>query len=97
MNTNKNHSHKHSPENKKAVVNRLSRAIGHLQSVKTMVEEDKDCSDVLVQIAAVRSAINNTGKLILKEHINSCIYEAILNEDQETIDKLNSAIDSFIK
>ncbi len=52
-------SHHH--ENTTAVINRLSRAIGHLEAVKRMVEEGRDCSEVLVQLAAVKSAINNTG------------------------------------
>ena len=63
------HHHVHSTEEKRAVVNRLSKAIGHLESVKRMVERDEDCSEVLIQLAAVRSAINNTGKLVLKNHI----------------------------
>ena len=50
------HSHGHVHENQKAVINRLSRAIGHLEKVKRMVEEGYDCSEVLVQLAAVRSA-----------------------------------------
>ena len=57
------HSHGHVHENQKAVVNRLSRAIGHLEKVKRMVEEGYDCSEVLVQLAAVRNAIENTGKV----------------------------------
>ena len=52
------HGHTHTHESTKAVLNRLSRAIGHLQSVKRMIEEGRDCSEVLVQIAAVRSAID---------------------------------------
>jgi len=87
--------HKH--ENTKAVVNRLSRAIGHLEAVKKMVEEGRDCSEVLIQLAAVRSAINNTGKLILKDHINHCVVHAIENNDEQTIIELNDAIDKFIK
>ena len=63
--------HVHSPETTKAVVNRLARAIGHLESVKKMVEDGRDCAEVLVQLAAVRSAINNNGKVILKEHLSS--------------------------
>ena len=58
------HRHVHSAEEKKKVMNRLSRAIGHLEAVKRMVERDEDCSEVLIQLAAVRSAINNTGKVI---------------------------------
>ena len=50
------HKHHHDPEKMKAIVNRLSKAIGHLESVKRMVEDDRDCSEVLVQLAAVRDA-----------------------------------------
>lgn len=89
--------HVHSPEEKKAVINRLSKAIGHLEAVKRMVEKDADCSEVLVQLAAVRSAINNTGKVVLKNHMNSCIVEAVEENDMEAIEKLNQAIDKFMK
>ena len=91
------HRHVHSEEEKKAVINRLSRAIGHLESVKRMVERDEDCSDVLIQLAAVRSAINNTGKVVLKNHMNHCIIEAVEENDTEAIERLNQAIDKFMK
>ena len=87
----------HQHEHTKAVLNRLSRAIGHLEAIKRMVEEGRDCSDVLIQLAAVKSAINNTGKVILKDHINHCIVEAVQTGDQETIAKLSVAIDRFMK
>ena len=91
------HSHGHSHEEKRAVVNRLSRAIGHLESVRRMVERDEDCSDVLIQLAAVRNAINNTGKVIMKNHISHCIVDAIEEDDMEAVEALNRAIDRFIK
>lgn len=77
--------------------NRLARAIGHLQKVKQMVENDEDCSDVLIQLAAVKSAINNTGKVILKDHLEHCIVHAVEDDDMEMIDELNNAIDKFMK
>ena len=89
--------HTHTHEHTKAVINRLSRAIGHLESVKKMVEEGKDCSEVLIQLAAVKSAVNNTGKLILKDHIEHCIVHAIENDDKEAIEQLSVAIDRFMK
>ena len=52
---------------------------------------------MLIQLAAVRSAINNTGKVVLKNHIDHCIVEAVEENDQEAIRKLNQAIDKFIK
>ncbi|MBO6055218.1 MAG: metal-sensing transcriptional repressor, partial [Oscillospiraceae bacterium] len=69
--------HIHSPEHTKSVVNRLSRAMGHLDSVRKMVENGRDCSEVLVQLAAVRSALNSTAKVILKEHMEHCMTDAI--------------------
>lgn len=94
---NETHRHVHSAKEKKAVLNRLSKAIGHLEAVKRMVERDEDCSEVLIQLAAVRSAINNTGKVVLKNHINHCIVEAVEEDDHEAIKLLNDAIDKFMK
>ena len=91
------HGHTHTHENTRAVLNRLSRAIGHLQSVKRMVEEGRDCSEVLIQIAAVRSAIDNTGKIILQDHLKHCIIDAAREGDQQAIDDLCQAIDKYMK
>ena len=63
------HMHHHDHTQTKTVLNRLSRAIGHLESVKRMVEDGRDCTEVLVQLAAVRSALNSTARIILKDHI----------------------------
>ena len=71
------HEHKHSHTQTKAVLNRLSRAIGHLESVRKMVEDGRDCTEVLVQLAAVRSALNNTAKVILKDHVEHCLADAV--------------------
>lgn len=91
------HKHTHSHTQKKAVINRLSKAIGHLEAVKRMVERDEDCSEVLIQLAAVRSALNNTGKIILKDHISHCIVDAVEEGDAGAILALNEAIDKFVK
>jgi len=89
--------HGHVHENTQAVLNRLSRAIGHLESVRRMVESGRDCSEVLIQIAAVRSAINNIGKVILQDHIQHCIVDAVEHDDEQAIDALCQAIDKFVK
>lgn len=94
---NEGYEHKHSHQNTKAVLNRLSRAIGHLESVKRMVEDGKDCSQVLIQLSAVIAALNNTGKVILKDHMEHCIVDAVESGDKESIENLNKAIDCFIK
>jgi DNA-binding FrmR family transcriptional regulator len=91
------HKHKHHHENSKAVVNRLARAVGHLEKVKKMVEDDEDCTDVLMQLAAVRSALNGTAQVILKDHIEHCIVDAVDSNDLESIDALNKAIEQFMK
>ena len=91
------HSHPHVHESKKNVVNRLARAIGHLEKVKRMVEDDCDCAEVLIQIAAVRAAIENTGKVILKDHMRHCMVDAVAAGDEDAIDDLCQAIDKFMK
>lgn len=97
------HEHTHrlsqSPvhENQKAVVNRLARAIGHLDKVKRMVEEGCDCSEILIQLAAVRSALDNTGKVILKDHMRHCMLDAVEAGDESAVDDLCQAIDKFMK
>ncbi len=91
------HSHTHTHQNTKAVLNRLSRAIGHLEKVRQMVEEGRDCSEVLIQLSAVRSAINNTGKIILKDHMEHCMVEAVEDGDLEAVRELSKAVDQFIK
>ena len=90
-------AHGHVHANTKAVLNRLARAIGHLESVKKMVEDGRDCSEVLIQIAAVRSAINNIGKVILQDHIQHCIVDAVEQDDEQALESLCQAIDKFIK
>lgn len=88
------HTHTHPHTQTKAVLNRLSRAIGHLESVKRMIEDGRDCTEVLIQIAAVRSALSSTAKVILKDHLEHCITDDQSAADQ--IQALNEAIDKFM-
>lgn len=91
------HSHTHTHENTKAVINRLSRAIGHLTSVRTMVKQGRDCSEVLIQLAAVRAAINRTCDIILQDHIDHCIVDAVKTGDKQAIEELNKALKHLMK
>ncbi len=84
--------HKHT----KAVINRLARSAGHLSAVKKMVEEGRDCSEVLIQLSAVKAEIAATEKVILKDHIEHCVADAVLENDEETIARLMAAIDKII-
>lgn len=91
------HPHVHSQAEKRAVINRLSRAMGHIEAIKRMVESNADCSEILIQLAAVKAAINNTGNLVLKNHIAHCIVHAVNEGDEQTLIDLNNAIDRFLK
>lgn len=87
----------HHHSEKKQVLNRMSRAIGHMEGIKRMIEEDRDCSEVLIQIAAVRTAINNVGKIILQDHVEHCVVDAVETGNKKVLDDLNDAINKFIK
>ncbi len=87
------HDHEH---NRKPIINRLSRAQGHLAAVKKMAEEDRDCEELIVQLEAVISALKNTQKLILEDHIKHCIVHAVMDGDLDKIDELNKAIDKML-
>ena len=93
----RNHSHSHDPAEMKKIINRLSRSIGHLESVRRMIEEGCDCPDVLIQLAAVRSELNGAGKALLKEHLRHCIVHAVKEGDEEAMERMNEAIERFVK
>lgn len=88
--------HKH--ESNDAVIKRLARIEGHVRGIKRMVEEDTECPDVLVQIAAVRSALNNVGQIILEDHLKHCMVRAVEEGDFENaMSDLKLSLDRFIK
>lgn len=89
-------AHTHSHTETKAVLNRMSKIIGHMESIKTMVENGRDCSEILIQLAAVKSAIGGVSRVILKDHIDHCIVDAVRENDTEMIEELKKAIDKFI-
>ena len=91
------HGHIHSEEHTKKVLNRMSRIIGHMESTRRMVENCRDCSEVLIQLSAIESAINSVSRVILKEHLSTCIVDAVKNDDVQSLEELNRAIDKFIK
>lgn len=86
-----------SHEHRKAVLDRLARIEGHVRAVKRMVEEDVECPDVLVQIAAVRSALNSVGRVILEDHVKSCLMNAAEEgEFDKAFKDLKNSLDRFI-
>ncbi len=85
-------------QEKRALINRMSRAIGHMESVKRMMEDDRDPSDILIQLAAVRSAISGVSRELLKQHIEERINYAVDHpETEESMEDLNKVISYFIK
>ena len=90
-------THSHTHTHTKSVLNRLSRAIGHLSSVRGMVEQGRDCAEVLIQLAAVRAAINKTCEVILKDHLEHCVADALSTGDTEALEELKRAIELLMK
>lgn len=87
------HDHIH----RQKVIARLSRIEGHVRGVKRMVEQDKSCPEVLVQIAAIRSALNSVGRVILDDHMRGCMVEALQKGEWELAFKdLSNALDRFV-
>lgn len=83
----------HPKPNAKEVLDRLSRIEGHVQGIKKMVTEGRDCPDVLLQLSAVKAAVKKVSHIILADHLEHCIKEAIENgNEREAFDKLSSAI-----
>ena len=91
------HGHVHTHTQTKAVLNRMSRLIGHLESIKHMIENGRDCSEVLIQLSAVDSAIKGVSRIILKDHMEHCIVDAVRENDTEALKALDRAIDQFLK
>jgi CsoR family transcriptional regulator, copper-sensing transcriptional repressor len=97
MNKETEHTNPHTHKQTKAIVNRLSRIEGHIRSIKKMVEEERDCSDVLIQISAVRSAIDKVGRVVLQDHLESCLFHVgVLPEDSEVWGGVKEALDVFL-
>lgn len=82
---------------RKAITNRIARSLGHLESVKRMVESDRDAMDILIQLSAVESSISATSRYIIKEYFKSAIDKAVKENDRESIENLYKIVDKFIR
>ena len=91
------HPHVHSEESLRKIVNRLSRIEGHVRGIKSMVQQNSACPDVLLQIAAVRGAIDKVARIVLDEHLTECVARAAKdgNIDAE-MEELKAALDRFL-
>jgi DNA-binding FrmR family transcriptional regulator len=92
--------HAHDHESKHVLKVRMSRIIGHAESIQRMIDENRDCAEILIQIAAVRSALNNVGKILLNDHVDHCIRDAYHSDDpekDELFGSLKDAIEKFVR
>ena len=95
------HHHEHpvsaDEAQRKAISNRIARSIGHLESVKRMVEGNRDASDILIQLSAVESSIASTSRVIMKEHFKGAVEHATEQQSEASLESLYGIIDKFIK
>lgn len=92
------HNHKHEHTQRKKVVNRLARIEGHVRAIKEMANEDRDCADILLQLAAVRKAIDSTAKVVFADHMENCLVDAVHDgNEEEVLNDLKKALDNFIR
>lgn len=90
-------THTHTHKETKRILNRMARIIGHMNAVKKMVENGRDCSEVLIQLSAIDASIKSLSRVILKDHLSTCVVDAVKNNDEQVLEELNNAIDRFIK
>ncbi len=81
----------------KDLLNRLSRIEGQVRGIKRMVEEDAYCTDILIQVSAVNAALNSFNKVLLANHIRTCVAEDIRAGKEETIDELVATLQKLMK
>ncbi|SFE02658.1 DNA-binding transcriptional regulator, FrmR family [Paenibacillus catalpae] len=95
--TDSNRKSHHSEKTKSNLTSRLNRIEGQIRGIKGLIEKDTYCDDVLNQIAAVQSALNSVGKILLEHHMNSCVIERIQEGDNEVIKELMVTMNKLIK
>lgn len=85
-------------DEKQKILNRLKRVEGQVRGIQAMVEEDRYCVDILVQISAIQSALKNTGMTITERHMKHCVTDAInTGEGEESIEELMAVLKQFAK
>lgn len=79
------------------VIKRLARIEGHLRGVRRMVEEDKSCPEILLQLAAVRAALDKVGRIVFEDHVETCVSKAIKEGAGESaVAELKEALARFL-
>ena len=88
---------KRSAEQKKALLNRLRRIEGQVRGIQGMLEKDAYCTDIMVQVAAVNAALNSFNKVLLANHIKTCVTRDIKEGKEETVDELVTVLQKLMK
>lgn len=79
------------------IISRLSKIEGHVKGIKKMAEEGRSCEDLLLQVSAVKAAVNNVGRLILEDYLEDCIVDGVKTDsDQEVVERMKKALKKFI-
>lgn len=86
-----------SDEEKRALINRLNRIEGQIRGIRAMVEKDAYCPDILTQASAVSAAINGFAKVLLGEHIRTCVAEDVRQGNDDTLDELLGTLQKWMK
>lgn len=81
----------------KDLIHRLNRIEGQIRGIKGMIEKDAYCTDILTQVAAANSALNSFAKVLLENHIRTCVSENIRQGKDDTIDELMATIQKLMK
>ncbi|MBC8061705.1 MAG: metal-sensitive transcriptional regulator [Clostridiaceae bacterium] len=87
-------------DTKKDILKRLSRIEGQVKGIQRMIESEKQCADVLIQISAVRAATNKIGVLLIEKYSKECILNSINSKDkdnEEVLDEFLTTVKSFLK
>ncbi len=84
-------------EDKKALLNRLKRIEGQIRGIQAMIEKDAYCNDILIQSAAVSAAVNSFNKVLLANHIQSCVVRDIRDGKDEVVGELVATIQKLMK
>ena len=84
-------------EEKKSLINRLSRIEGQIRGLKDMVENDAYCTNILIQVSAIQAALNAFNRELLSNHIHTCVADNIRAGDDSVIDELTATLQKLMK
>lgn len=90
--------HKHrDPKEYRGLINRLNRIEGQVRGVKSMLENDTYCTDILMQVSAIQAALNSFNRQLLSNHIHTCVADGIRSGDDTVIDELTATLQKLMK